>query len=211
MAGLVLVAGSAFPATAAPEDVDLGYLGCSNTNNVIKGYKAVGGLRFWEQRSYNGSMNIQAWAAERSAKKWDIFAADVGRVQPVGIWFMLCAKVKQLKNTEKVYSDSLIVLDKLAAVAPGVPIYASGFDNYVAPHVCGTIGKDGSTQLTQLADRLATEGRVIREPDFPPLLSIYQTPSEGATPENNQTQLDGCHQNLLGQASDGNALKAYFG
>jgi hypothetical protein len=56
---------------------------------------------------------------------------------------------------------------------------------------------------------LASDGVAFRGPDVGDLLSIYETPSAGATPATNQTDEGGCHPNSEGERFLGKNLMRF--
>jgi hypothetical protein len=186
----------------------VGYIGCSNTSLDVLGYHADGGNRLWDAIREYGGGTVTAWS-DPTNQRWASFKAALAAEPTKTIWLNACQhpSLNEAVSDEKQLRK---VIANLLAIVPGARIYLSPINDYVAPHVATCIG-DQAQVLAQVENKLVDEELVRRGPTLSPLLSIYQTPSDGVTPENNETISDGCHPNVLGQAHDGQDLLRFFG
>lgn len=210
MLGVSVPPASTAPSTTAAAP-SFGYVGCSNTQMSIAGYKQVGGSAFWGASvAYNGG-TIHAWASEidvPGSPYWGAFDSALAATPTDQIWFEGCLKIEE--DATAVHAEAEAVIAEIRERAPGATVYFSAINDYVAPHECQIIGLNGPIAMRELRDQLVVEGLVLPGPDMGSLLSIYQTPSTGATNANNQTVQDGCHPNKAGKASLGQILLGFF-
>lgn len=188
----------------------IGYVGCSNTEDIIKGYHAGGGTRFWPAiHEYSGG-TVVAWAkaiGPRVGAYWVAFNDNLRLAPTKVVWFQFC--VHPTDSEQANYDGALAVIAEVQRLIPGVTIYVSPINGYVAPHVCDLLGPEGPAVTQRLADRLASEGKALRGPDVGELMSLDpEPPSAGATSANNQT-LDSCHPNKVGAAALASNLRAF--
>jgi hypothetical protein len=131
------------------------------------------------------------------------------------IWWSLCTHPEAIESDAANYSAALKVLANIEKRIPGVTVYASALNSYVAPHVCSLTGANGPSRMQALAERLASEGRLRLGPNVGSLRSWERdgdpNNSAGATAANDQTVDDGCHPNRIGEALLGNSLIKFFG
>jgi hypothetical protein len=178
----------------------IGYIGCSNTVQAIAGYHAAGGTRFWPSFDTYGGATINRWATDvrnPSSVLWYTFRQTLAEDPTNVVWVQLCAFATT--GEEQTYAAAAAVIQEVVRLVPGVVVYVSPLNGYVAPHVCSMTGPNGPESTAAVADRLAAEGVAFRGPDIGDLLSIYETPSAGATSATNQTDQDGCHPNTEGE------------
>ncbi len=191
----------------------IGFVGCSNSRDTVLGYHNDGGTKMWvpPATAYGGG-TVFRWTQD--TKYWSGFdSLNADHPGTKVIWWSLCTYTVSKGETDSAnYTAALSIIATLKQKIPGVIIYASALNTYVAPHICGVTGADGPSRMQSLVDRLVSEGRVNRGPVVGSLLSIYPTNvSAGATADNNQTQSDGCHPNDAGKAHLGQSLVNFFG
>jgi hypothetical protein len=225
MAGLALVAAmvaslmTGVPAPAASAGListtaaitSFGYVGCSNTQMSIAGYKQVGGTAFWgASTAYNGG-TVHAWALEidlPDSPYWSAFDSALAATPTDQVWFEGCLKIEE--DASVAHAEAEAVIAEIRERVPGATVYFSAINDYVAPHECQIIGLNGPIDMRELRDELVAEGLVLPGPDMGSLVSSYQTPSAGATSANNQTAQDGCHPNKSGKSYLGQLLLGFF-
>jgi hypothetical protein len=177
----------------------------------IAGYKQVGGTQFWPaMTAYNGG-TMRVWASEinlPNSHLWNAFADALAATPTDQIWFQGCEGVGD--DPANGHADALAVIAEIRERIPGATIYFSAINDYVAPHVCDSIGPSAPANVRVLRDQLVAEGHVLLGPDMGSLISSYQTPSAGATLANDQTLPDGCHPNKAGKAYVGQRLLGFF-
>jgi hypothetical protein len=186
----------------------VGYVGCSNSVGAVVGYHADGGVRLWGSRDY-GAGTIYRWANDipdgSASRLWDSFGKAQTADPAAEVWLNLCEKADN--NHGKAYSSATAVVDEIRRRLGDVPIYVSGMNDYVAPHVCSISGTEGAPRMQGVADQLVAAGLAYAGPVLPPLSSINQVPSD---PPIDQTLVDGCHPNDEGKAFLGQALMSFF-
>lgn len=190
----------------------VGYIGCSNTWMTVDGYHHDGGQRMWPALSNYSSGTIAIWGSNLTSSYWTTFKSTLAHFPDTKtVWIQFCMHPTETDATN--YTAAVTVINQVKALIPGATIYVSSLNGYVAPHVCSGCGVDGPSRGTALAQQMVSEGRASLGPDMASqqLLSIYQTPSSGATSTNNQTQSDGCHPNTSsGRAFLGKTLLSFF-
>lgn len=188
----------------------IAYIGCSNTVQTVAGYHAAGGTRFWPSFGTYGGATIQRWAAELrspSSGLWGTFQGELQQEPAKVVWVQLCAFGSM--GEEQTYAAAVTVIQEVRRLIPGAVVFVSPLNGYVAPHVCGLTGPDGTARTASVADRLASDGVAFRGPNVGDLLSTAGTPSEGATSANTQTDGGGCHPNSLGERFLGKNLMKF--
>lgn len=192
---------SRLPTTALAQTVtsargSVGFVGCSFSNNAVKGYQSLGGKRFWEPiPQYNGgSVTLWANGAQDNNRYWRGFAAAL-RDHPdtLLIWWQLCNSPQE--DEETLYKNARLVLDEIRRRVPAALIYASAQHSYSGGHVCRG-EPDGPARMQRLTERLVKEGLVMAGPVMGPLAE-------------NQTR-DGCHANRDGREVLGQQLLTFF-
>jgi hypothetical protein len=200
--------------SASAGDAPIGFIGCSNSRDAVDGYGAVGGAQIWHPLGHPyGGGTVLAWGegvGNPSSKYWKGFdemrAANPGTQT---IWWSMCTH--PWESDAENYSAALAIREELERRIPGTTVYVSALNGYVPPHVCGLTGVDGPARMQALADRLVHEGRALPGPDVGDLISVYKTPSVGATATNNETVEDGCHPNVeRGEPKLGRTLLSFF-
>lgn len=202
-----LPAGSQGPAhTKGP----IGYIGCSNTVQAVAGYHAAGGTRFWPSFDTYGGATINRWATDLrnpASVLWFTFRQTLAEDPTNVVWVQLCSFATT--GEEQTYTAAAAVIEEVMRLVPDAVVYVSPLNGYVAPHVCSMTGPNGPETTAAVADRLAADGLAFRGPDIGDLLSIYETPSAGATSASNQTDQDGCHPNAEGERYLGRNLMKF--
>lgn len=188
------------PATTVPA---VGYVGCSNTYMEVGGYHADGGQALWASNSAYSTGTVIRWATDPSPL-WDAFDQMEAARPTATVWWNLCIHLPETDADS--YTAALTDISIMQAKIPGVVIYASALQPYVAPHVCSACGADGPARAQTLVDRLVSEGRVLAGPTLPAL----RGPDSAGTGKN-ELQSDGCHPNNLGQTIEGQTLLSFFG
>ena len=191
----------------APATPVVGYVGCSNTAQTVAGARVDGYEHMWPNLRYGGG-TIQSWA---SGVNWRSFDMAQARYPAAVVWFQLCELGRDHISGEASLQTALVVIDGIRARIPGVAIYVSAINDYVAPHVAPKLGVNGPQNMRDLAASLVSGGYALAGPDVGSIVSMYQTPSAGASAATNETETDGTHPNLAGQAHLGQALVAFFG
>ena len=199
------------PSTAAPPSTlpargVVGYVGCSQANGAIQGYEGLGGRNLWPPVVEYGGHSLAGWAQAISTDPalWAKFTRLEHERPPRLIWWQLCTRHGE--SDELNYQAALAVLSELGRLAPGVPVYVSAQNGYVAPHVCAITGADGPARMAALAKRLVAQGRARQGPDVGDLRA-----PDSAGIGANQVQPDGCHPNPDGMRALGAPLLAFFG
>jgi hypothetical protein len=192
-----LPAGSEGPAhTKGP----IGYIGCSNSVQAVAGYHAAGGTRFWPSFDTYGGATIARWAIDLrnpASILWATFRQALSQEPTSVVWIQLCSFAST--GEEQTYASADAVIQEVTRLIPDAVVFVSPLNGYVAPHVCSMTGPSGPESTAAVADKLASDGVAFRGPDLGDLLSIYETPSAGATPATNQTDEGGCHPNSEGE------------
>lgn len=192
----------------------IGFVGCSNSRDTVLGYRADGGTKMWvpTTNTYGGGTVVSWQTDAQYFGEFDQFLSNYPTTKVV--WWSLCTHQPNKNNETDAnnYSAALYIISTLKSKIPGVIIYASALNTYVAPHICQVTGEDGPSRMQSLVDRLVSEDRVKLGPVVGSLLSIYPiNVSNGATSSNNQTKSDGCHPNTVGEAHLGQSLINFFG
>lgn len=195
---------------AAEESSTIGYIGCSNSRDAVNGYHTVGGTRLWPAIGPYGGGVIKTWQdqiGDPHSEKWNAFNAEQAAHPAQIVWVSICAYSGH--SEDDIYNATVDVINEVKRIIPGVTVYASPINDWVAPHVCSKTGKTAVPRTTSTADRVSSEGKAKRGPNVGSLLSINQVPSAGATAANSETVEDGCHPNEKGEAKLGASLKAF--
>jgi len=208
---VVLANGSATRARGAVPPI--GAIGCSNSRDTVNGYHLDGGARFWQLSSgqYGGG-TLVAWAGnDLNNTYWSQFELLLSQhPDTTRIWWSLCTH--STDTNAQNFAAALAIVAKVRQLIPNAVIFVSAVNGYEAPHVCSLLGARGPQRMQALADALVSQKSVqAAGPDVGSLISINQTPSDGATTDNTQTQSDGCHPNTTGSRHLGRALRTFFG
>jgi len=208
---LVLANDSTTEATASTPLI--GVIGCSNSRDTVIGYQLDGGARFWQLSlgQYSGG-TLVAWAANNlNNTYWTQFESLLNQhPDTTRIWWSLCSHPTDTDTQNRQAAKAIVA--KVRQLVPNSVIYVSAINGYAAPHACSLLGADGPSRMRTLANALVNQNIASAAgPAVGSLLSIYQTPSDGATTSNNQTQSDGCHPNTAGSEHLGRAVHAFFG
>lgn len=208
---VVLASGSATEAKASLPSV--GVIGCSNSRDTVAGYQLDGGTRFWQlSPGQYGGGTLVAWAANHLQNTyWSQFQQLLSQhPSTTRIWWSLCTHPTDTDAQD--FQAALAIVAKIHQLVPNALIYVSAINGYVAPHVCSLLGSRGPSRMQTLADALVSQGAVSAAgPAVGSLVSIFQTPSDGATTDNNRTVPDGCHPNAAGSKDLGHSLQKFFG
>jgi hypothetical protein len=180
----------------------VGYIGCSNTADTVKGYSGAGGGRFWPPDSSYGGGTVVNWST--STSYWQSFNAHLSAQPTTIFWWQICARTDE--TDAELYEASLDVLATLASNVSGATVYLSALNGWVDPHICGQVGPGGEERIGALVARLLNEGRALRGPTLPDLFG-QDSAGNGAT----ETRADGCHPNSLGESKLGASLLSFFG
>jgi hypothetical protein len=196
-----------------PPIVDaVGYLGCSNSTSSVDGYKTLGGNRLWASTKDYGTASVHVLATQvgsATSKAWKAFKSGIAfNPDTDEVWFQGCVLAGE--DATLAHADALAVLAEIRKLIPGVTVYFSALNDWVAPHVCSTAGANGPADMRALRDSLVSEGEARLGPDMGSLISKYQIPSAGATKAANQTDPDGCHPNAAGKSYFGQRLLNFF-
>ncbi len=195
----------------------IGFVGCSNSRDTVLGYRADAGTKMWvpTTNTYGGG-TVTKWTDDNTY--WSQFD-QLSTMNPGTkvIWWSFCTypPTKDNETDAANYASALSIINTLNSKIPGVTIYASALNTYVAPHVCSITGADGPSRMQNLVNQLVNEGRVKTGPVVGSLLSWESdgdpNNSAGATQSNDQTKSDGCHPNTVGEAFLGQSLINFFG
>lgn len=187
----------ALGASAGASTHTVGYVGCSNTSLGVEGYEALGGESFWVP---SGSYHSPALTYSRGTvlnwqkdgtffKQFDAF----NKSRPASrVWFQVCQFAWESNSASS--AAALSDLMAIHARAPTATVYVSALSGYTQP-TCRANNPSPSIRDQLLGLRYSW---VKRGPDMPALPPT-------------QVFDDGCHPNLLGQASIGKALLRFFG
>lgn len=200
--------------TTAPSAIagPIGFVGCSNIRDTVQGYITDGGSKIWVpvDNTYAGG-TVKKWS-DLSSEYWTQFNQFLAAHPTTKtIWWGLCTYASDRESDADNNKAAPVVLDELRKKIPGVTVYVSAINSFVAPHVCRLTGDDGPSRMQTLANSLVSNQGLKAGPAVGSLISFYQTPSAGATAANNQTKDDGCHPNDAGEVYLGKALLAFFG
>jgi hypothetical protein len=198
--GAVVVAALALAAAAAARTSDtapVAYVGCSVSEMSVLGYHSVGGVRMWPSNGKYDSGLVSTWAGSLTSRWWQAF--DAMNVQHPGadqVWWELCVQTGQ--TMVQLDADAQIVLARIHARMPGVPVYVSSLAPY-PDHLCATTGLDGIANGQAEADALVASGDALAGPVMAPLDNAHVY--AGST----------CHPNVKGQKLEGQILLGFFG
>ncbi len=213
---VLVVLGATLITPAHAETQTLGWVGCSNIRNAVQGYDQLGGTRFWVpldgNKTYHGG-TVTRWGSNNLQNTyWTQFTNFYNQRPTDTIWWGLCSfpPTQGGETDDSNYNSALRIRAELERRIPGVTVYVSAINDFVAPHTCDVTGPDGPARMRALADRLVAEGRALPGPVLRPLVSIYQTPSAGATTKTNQTKKDGCHPNKANLKFQGQPVFDFF-
>lgn len=199
--------GLAPSADAAPAHV--GYLGCSNTSDIVGGYHVDGGQKLWPSIPQYGGMTVLSWGDKAGGgPAMNAFKAKLAQFPTRTFWFQLCEKAAETNEAAN-YRAAVKIINTVRGLVPGATIYVSALNGYAAPHVCSITGPTGPQRAQELAARLVAEGQAKLGPHIGDLSSTEQIPS--LLPPGDETAADGCHPNNAGRAKLGETLLKFFG
>lgn len=207
------------PSTTPPSGgTAIGYVGCSNSAGAVDGYHLDGGTAMWPFiRNYGGG-TVTVWANEigTNGQHWSAFTKQQQANPSTTFWFQLCRLASE--NGQPIVAQAQAVIAEIRRRVPGATVYVSALNDWVAPHVCPICGLGTPADMQADADELVASGDALAGPHLAALMSYCQqgsaqcgTSSAGATPNNNQTQPDGCHPNTSGKVALGGPLLSFFG
>jgi hypothetical protein len=210
-----LVVSTSPAAAATPRGATVAYLGCSQSNNAVEGYRALGGRRIPAVVEAYSGHTIQVWAMgippagqTPTTTGWRAFWDSQQRHPSTVVWWQLCTRA----HDDPALNDNAALQVRAAILRfspPGTTIYVSAQNDYVAPHVCSITGPQGPSSMRALAAQLVSDGLALAGPDVGNLASIQPKPSR---PMGDQTQPDGCHANPNGETQVlGPPLQRFFG
>jgi hypothetical protein len=176
-----------------------GVVGCSMTRASVGGYAMVGGQLGWSITAINDypGGDIDKWA-DLGDPRWLDFQSALAQFGAEKIWFQPCVRQRTDPNpTADDIDDVEIIVDQIANLAPGVPIFVSAFPEYIG-FFCPKTGPAGPDVSQALADHLVQTGVAQPGPLVGPL-------------ELSQTIDNMCGLNDAGLVFVGNQLLAFFG
>jgi hypothetical protein len=198
---------------SAPVDAKLrmqsvGYIGCSNSRDSVRGYHQTSGNLKYFWPTYNiGGATIQEWANPNSTY-WLLYKQMIAQYgQPVVVWVQLCERYSTPAN----YTQVQTMIHNLKAVSPNAIIYVSAINLYTPLNLCPLMGRNGEGESDTVAwrEQLVSSNLVKRGPG-----SVSGEPggsSYGLGPLTNRNTLsDLCHPNADGTTLLGEQLKTFF-
>jgi hypothetical protein len=167
-------------------------IGCSNTNYAASGYLAMSEADLLVNTAWAGH-TVEFWAVRTEG--W------VDHYLPLrpddgfdGAWFNLCERA----SAGLTQQNSEIVLAKIWAIDPGIPVWISPLNFYEGEGCTVTNGNQIPNEGAIIADALVAQYDLVhRGPDIGPLTA-------------DQLRSDLCHPDSEGTASMGAQLKAFF-
>ncbi len=173
----------------------IGYLGCSNTEQSVEGYRQV--VRdplFWAPYPGEGG-DVLRWAGVED-QMWRGFDAQLAANDPpTGIWFQAC----ETEDRPVTYEQLVTALANLRTrLDEGTPVWLSSLNSYDPADQCERLGVDGTSDIDEMVERAVAEGLATAGPELGPL-------SEPTT------RGDGCHPNRSGITLLGTQLEEFFG
>jgi hypothetical protein len=167
-------------------------IGCSNTNHAVSGYLETSDKDLLVNTAWAGH-TVEYWALRS-----DGWVEHYLPLRPEdgfdGVWFNLCERAEAgltMANAE-------IVLAKIWAIDPGIPVWISPLNFYEGEECAVTNGNQIPNEGAVIADALAVEFELVRRgPDIGPMTADH-------------LRSDLCHPNQDGTASMGAQLKAFF-
>lgn len=196
-------------APSAASDYFVGALGCSMTRDVLdpglKNYTSIDG---WTKVAPNGAKVLKSYSggtigrwAEGNNIKWSAFESGTNAWPATNlILWQICIRYDEVVGDPNSYIDELqYIYNRMAADAPGVPIYVTGMPTYAPGHVCSITGPDGVAFSRTLAEIAAQHtGAMFAEGlDF----SLEGPGQLGG---------DGCHASQAGAAFEANLLVSWL-
>ena len=178
----------------------VGYIGCSNTRQIMDGYRMVGGSEIWKPdvqnpRDYDGGA-VKDWVegTKEENKFWKTFDKYLSQNPNTNsVWWHLCVR----KEDNTTYGDTVLVLDAVRKRISNVKVYVSSLAEYTE-NVCEITGVEGIEKGRILAQELADKNEdVLVGPKFGPL------PQE-------ELLSDGCHLNNVGVRKSGKQVQQFF-
>jgi hypothetical protein len=146
-----------------PTDLDaISVIGCSNTFDAVEGYLATSD----EDRLKNtawGGYYLQRWAFRNWPAQYADLRPETGYD---AAWLMLCEKLPNVLSV----AVTQVVLDKIWAIDPGIPVYISPmhlFPNELCPVTGGNLIPTAGMAIAD--EMVAGNPLVLRGPDLGPL------------------------------------------
>jgi hypothetical protein len=179
------------PAPENPLDA-VSVIGCSNTNHAVAGYLEASDIDLLVNTAWAGH-TVEYWALRS-----DGWVEHYLPLRPEdgfdGVWFNLCERAEAGLTR----ANAEIVLAKIWAIDPGIPVWISPLNFYEGEECEVTNGNQIPNEGAIIADALAVEFDLVhRGPDIGPLTA-------------DQLRSDLCHPDQDGTVSMGAQLKAFF-
>lgn len=168
---------------------DIGYVGCSISNQAIAGYSQLGGSDFWPPQKNYGGGGIEEWSNVSSSSRYWVAFQEAYDSDPTNIiWWQLCTR----EDGTDEYKKAVVIYDEIRRRVPSAVIYISAQPTY-RRITCPITGPLGSSRMQRVADRLVAENRGLNGPTIGPLTS-------------STTGADLCHANAAGEELMGQQL-----
>ncbi|MGZ8184383.1 MAG: thrombospondin type 3 repeat-containing protein [Methylobacter sp.] len=185
---------------AAAGAAQIGYVGCSMTEDTVEGYHDLGGTSLWpDAEGVYGGGGVTEWASalNDSSRYWFWFQETLNdHPETSMVWWQLCTSADEEGSDQQLLEDARAIRDEIRRRAPNATIYVSSQPDY-ADQVCKIAGPDGPQKMQDLAAQLVSEGGVETGPVIGPLTS-------------DQVGNDGCHANTEGKVFMGQQLMEFF-
>ena len=181
-----------------PEEITIGYIGCSNTRETVEGYYHMGGKKMWSYERRYGSGTILDWSRnlDKGSKYWKVFDELLEKhPNTKSIWWELCI-MDEDRTTN--YENAEIVVKEIRTRIPNVTIYVSALADYTDGlcEITGTWGLEKGKELMQELD--AKNENIFLGPVLGPM-------------SKKETAKDGCHLSSPdGKRKLGIQLKDFF-
>lgn len=182
------------------EDVGgpIGYIGCSMSQNAVRGYQMLGSDRMWPANAPYGGGSLGRWAdgIDRARTRYWEGVEEYVDAEPATtvVWFNLCTiRGAPIDNAD----TAELIMDEVRTFLPDAIFYVSGQPAYSGGHVCDLAGATGPEQMHDVASELVSRGVASAGPVMGPLSADLTG--------------DGCHANEEGQLLLGQQLLDFFG
>ncbi len=175
----------------------LGVVGCSNTDQTVRGYEELSSQDLILGGDLGGG-SVPRWGNpdnRRYQLYWDLFDERRPEEGYDGVWVQLCLRTVEHGGVfdEREAAWVTHIVEQIRLRDPGVPIWISPINSYVEGYVCSAVGPEGATIAAITADWAATNlENVSRGPDFGPL-------SDAEIGRRDDCHPNGAGERLLGQ------------
>lgn len=174
---------------------DIGYIGCSNTEDSIVGYQTrvtnTTQKRFWLGYDTSGG-TLDQWA-NASSGYWTRYMQQLTTYgQPKIVWVQICEHTA-VHLTSAMVNQTLRIL---RSHSPNAIFYISPLNTYDPVGLCPITGQNGIQDATALDNQAVAERLALQGPIMGPL--------------NTSTTFDNCHPNQAGEQILGTELQSFF-